>query len=383
LTLNLLCEHSGVFLATWPISGMTRNGAAFTRPTWERRTSALVLSFGHGAAILPTPDASFFDGDPTTAMQRRERERSRPESKAGNGFGLTLAMTATTLPTPQAYEADHGGSQHPDKRAGHQIYLSDVIEHTMNLPTPGHGDGKRGAADPRGRKRHKDDGRREHQTTLSDVAAAGLMPTPRASDGAKGGPNARGSSGDLMMPAVAAQLPTPAARDWKSGASNLLGTNARPLNEIVETGLPRLPTPTTNRARVNSAGLLLMPGFALAVTPPSLFATPLTSNANGPGRHGTRGGRPDLNTTATLLPTPTASDGKAGNETRSGARSGELLLAGVTRAMLQRGSSGAWVTTTSRRRSKRGKSSRSDPHPSQQCLIDEATGGSTPGSVSG
>lgn len=41
-----------------------------------------------------------------------------------------------------------------------------------------------------------------------------LMPTPRATDGTKGGPNQRGSSGDLMLPSAVAQLlPTPAVND--------------------------------------------------------------------------------------------------------------------------------------------------------------------------
>lgn len=38
-----------------------------------------------------------------------------------------------------------------------------------------------------------------------------IMPTPRAMDGTKGGPNQRGSSGDVMLPSVAAHLPTPTA----------------------------------------------------------------------------------------------------------------------------------------------------------------------------
>lgn len=41
-----------------------------------------------------------------------------------------------------------------------------------------------------------------------------LLPTPRATDGTKGEPNQRGSSGDLMLPSVVAQLlPTPAVAD--------------------------------------------------------------------------------------------------------------------------------------------------------------------------
>jgi DNA (cytosine-5)-methyltransferase 1 len=44
------------------------------------------------------------------------------------------------------------------------------------------------------------------------------MPTPRATDGTKGGPNQRGSSGDLMLPsAVTHLLPTPAVNDMGAG----------------------------------------------------------------------------------------------------------------------------------------------------------------------
>jgi hypothetical protein len=79
---------------------------------------------------------------------------------------------------------------------------------------------------------------RGNPTLLGAVAplpsASAGVPTPRATDGTKGGPNQRGSSGDLMLPSAVAQLlPTPAARDWKSGQSNLMDANARPLNEVI------------------------------------------------------------------------------------------------------------------------------------------------------
>ena len=46
--------------------------------------------------------------------------------------------------------------------------------------------------------------------------AVSLLPTQRATDGTKGGPNQRGSSGDLMLPSAVNQLlPTPTARDHK------------------------------------------------------------------------------------------------------------------------------------------------------------------------
>lgn len=45
-----------------------------------------------------------------------------------------------------------------------------------------------------------------------------LLPTPRATDGTKGGPNQRGSSGDFMLPSAVVQLlPTPKARDGDWG----------------------------------------------------------------------------------------------------------------------------------------------------------------------
>lgn len=39
--------------------------------------------------------------------------------------------------------------------------------------------------------------------------AVDLLPTPRATDGTNGGPNQRGSSGDLMLPSAVQFLPTP------------------------------------------------------------------------------------------------------------------------------------------------------------------------------
>lgn len=61
---------------------------------------------------------------------------------------------------------------------------------------------------------HKGHNQRRDDTCLTGA----LLPTPRATDGAKGGPNQRGSSGDLMLPsAVAKLLPTPAVNDMGAG----------------------------------------------------------------------------------------------------------------------------------------------------------------------
>jgi hypothetical protein len=64
----------------------------------------------------------------------------------------------------------------------------------------------------------------------------GLLPTPRATDGEKGGPNQRGSKGDLMLPSAVMLLPTPLSRDHKSGrcSEETLNKNSRPLSEAIE-----------------------------------------------------------------------------------------------------------------------------------------------------
>ncbi|MGV8972226.1 MAG: DNA cytosine methyltransferase [Rhodoglobus sp.] len=47
-----------------------------------------------------------------------------------------------------------------------------------------------------------------HGASLA-IEALRMLPTPRATDGTKGGPNQRGSSGDLMLPSAVMLLPTP------------------------------------------------------------------------------------------------------------------------------------------------------------------------------
>ena len=109
----------------------------------------------------------------------------RPEPWRGDRDATSRGLTL--LPTPAANLADNGGPQHPDKRraGGHSVSLDDVVH--------------------------------------------ALLPTPRATDGTKGGPNQRGSSGDLMLPsAVHALLPTPAVAQYPSNRSLSPGAAVRP-----------------------------------------------------------------------------------------------------------------------------------------------------------
>lgn len=46
-----------------------------------------------------------------------------------------------------------------------------------------------------------------------------MWPTPRASDGEKGGPNQRGSKGDLTLPSAVRKWPTPTVRDYRSAST--------------------------------------------------------------------------------------------------------------------------------------------------------------------
>lgn len=133
------------------------SGSMRSGALFERRRSALPTSAtaSSSSPLLPTPRTSDTNGP----------------GVHGDG-GMDLRTTVTLLPTPRA--SDTGT---PGRRAseGFRPPLSEVV-----LP---------------------------------------LFPTPRASDGAKGGPNQRGSKGDLALPAVAhrigseALLPTPTASD--------------------------------------------------------------------------------------------------------------------------------------------------------------------------
>lgn len=133
----------------------------------------------------------------------------------------------------------------------------------------------------------------------SENASLSLLPTPRASDGNKGGPNQKGSKGGLMMTSFVAMLPTPTAQQYGSnrgGAAGRIG-EIRPSIETLVTSLP----------------------------------TPLSSQRQARGQNSQRG--EVLDAVVKLLPTPTASDwkssGAAGYSTESGRHSGTTLTDAV------------------------------------------------------
>jgi DNA (cytosine-5)-methyltransferase 1 len=75
------------------------------------------------------------------------------------------------------------------------------------------------------------------------IEAQRLLPTPRATDGTKGGPNQRGSSGDLMLPSAVQQFNLLPAQAAKHGATPDLTANGHGSNLW---DIPTLlPTPQT------------------------------------------------------------------------------------------------------------------------------------------
>ena len=111
-------------------------------------------------------------GDPRPARLTTPRrplptiKATNNENRQGPGYGPNLGEALRLLPTPTANLGRNGGGQDAEKRraGGHAVSIEDVA---ISLPK--------------------------------------LPPTPRASDGTHGGPNSRGSKGDLALPAAACQ----------------------------------------------------------------------------------------------------------------------------------------------------------------------------------
>lgn len=157
---------------TLPPSGSMRAGAVYAHRTSARPTDGTGSSSSPG---LPTP---------------------RARDAKGRGFPDGLPAVASLLPTPSTSEA---------AGPGHAAQGGMNLRHVVSLlPTPVVGDSK-------GARQATAPNPRSSSPTLSDLSFAQLLPTPRATDGSKGGPNQRGSKGDLTLPSAAHRIgaPTP------------------------------------------------------------------------------------------------------------------------------------------------------------------------------
>lgn len=146
--------------------GFPANGEMIAGHVYER---APIAATAARPGLLPTPAASNPNDGESIQSWTARRDREKAKGRNGNGIGTPLGVAVQMLPTPTASDR-HGPGQHGQ-----------------------------GGADLR--------------TTVST-----LMPTPRASDGEKGGPNQRGSSGDLMLPSAVSSLG--ATTDPRSDAGN-------------------------------------------------------------------------------------------------------------------------------------------------------------------
>lgn len=191
-------KMSGVmFPSDWPTSsqtcppwGMTRRGELFelpmpALPTPAPASSSSPLTEGH---LLPTPNP-FHMGNTETPdewMTRRAEVQERTGTRHGPALSVVVASVLEGAPLVQTGDGPV------------RLLPTPVADHSRGLPQPG-----------------------TDYSSLPNAVIA-LMPTPRATDGTKGGPNQRGSSGDLMLPSAVCQLlPTPTAMDSKaSGGSS-------------------------------------------------------------------------------------------------------------------------------------------------------------------
>lgn len=115
------------------------------------------------------------------------------------------------MKTPTSNLGRNGGSQHPDKRkaGGHGPTLADEVEHL--LPTPKASDGAKGSPN----QRHGDG-----SLTLASTAAAltapnvtiteteRLLPTPTSSDGVGGAGTTPKRQGGMNLRTAVTHLPT-------------------------------------------------------------------------------------------------------------------------------------------------------------------------------
>jgi DNA (cytosine-5)-methyltransferase 1 len=121
----------------------------------------------------------------------------------GDG-GMDLRTAVTLLPTPTTQDAANNGG--PSQFDRNTPPLNTAV---LLLPTPAVNDmGKAYTPDEwdawTDKMKAAHGNGNGHGKSL-EIEAARLLPTPRAGDGEKGGPNQRGSSGDLMMPSAVMQ----------------------------------------------------------------------------------------------------------------------------------------------------------------------------------
>lgn len=159
-----------VSVRKWPAAGHAADGQLWPLPAHTCGTSGVTL---------PTPAA---------------RDSTRGAGW-GDQPGRPLSEVVAMLPTPTVVDAHAGVGAGRRRDGGNGV--PNLRTAAALLPTPGARLGDdRGDPSPQLAATRIEAGRRNLDDAVSFLA------TPRVSDGAKGGPNQRGSGGDLALPAA-------------------------------------------------------------------------------------------------------------------------------------------------------------------------------------
>lgn len=179
-----------------------------------------------GYGLRPTPTTQ----ESVDSLNFEMTESGRRKSKNGESSrGLNLGRKVLIWQTPVADDSCNRANGKWNSR-GEPKLSAQVL---MNLPTPRCTDWKNG-------KQRADFG-------MNLPTFAKLWPTPLATDGSKGGPNQKGSKGDLRLSSAVHHWPTPCATDHKGTGKT--GTLRDRLDYAVERGATKSNTYATPQAR--------------------------------------------------------------------------------------------------------------------------------------
>ena len=174
---DLFSERQEPFSETWPTSGMTRSGRLLPLPMSGHRIGGNECS---SLELLHTPDT----------MPDAPNKKSNTKSKPAGLGNQVIEIAAQLLPTPQTINRCSRRAMLgiTDAKGNRNHWTSPGLEQALEIAQ---------GILPR------------EFNSWDEVPGSSrmMLPTPRAKDGMKGGPNQRGSSsGDLMLPSAVMNL---------------------------------------------------------------------------------------------------------------------------------------------------------------------------------
>lgn len=204
-----------IFILAWP------SDAPSVGREWRRTSRAgwAGPADGDSGPLLRTVMADEDGGGPLHPDTAKDRGQTLRLT------GQILALTGDLLPTPEAHQSGSSAEAHLARKPGRTKVTALNIVAEQLLPTPAVNDmGKAYTPDEWdawvAKQKAKHGNGNGHGKSL-EIETARMLPTPRATDGTKGGPNQRGSSGDLMLPSAVAHHDqfgqyAPAIARWES-----------------------------------------------------------------------------------------------------------------------------------------------------------------------